>query len=650
MRDTVDPHPNGASLRAIVTGCFLAGLLGIAEPYVLYDLRCTSLAHHFAPLGAMLFFLVLTGLVNNLAKVFAPSHAFRSGELITIYIMLLAASAVVSWGLIGQLLPILIGARYFAWTAPAAKPEFRLIKDLIPHVPDWLTPTDPDVIRWYHEGLPPGESLPWLPWIKVLLPWSAFVALLYLVCFCLMVVLRRQWVEHERLAFPLVQLPIAMADDDPKQNVYRNTNMWLGFTIAFVLMSFVILHRYHPSFPEIPLLGRFGYLPLTRHLTLGLLISLPVIGFTFLVPTEVSLSVWVFCLVGYAEGAILNSTGWSIPGWQPYAWGGTAVTFQGAGGLFALIVVSTYIGRGHLRNVFREAVFGRSGAHDSREVSSYRFAILGLLTGLTGMATWMYLTGLRASYAVLFVPIALVILLGVTRIVCQAGLSVAKLPMTPQPFLTDAVAGTAVASPDVVSLAYTFPWCADAKGFMLPALAHGFRLVDEIRGQKRWVGLAIVLAIAVAFVTSVAATLYLMYTIGAANVGYWLTGSAGSVPFRWAGWKLQNMVEFSTSRWICFGIGATLMLVLMLLQRIFFWWPLHPIGFPLAQTLPIRYTWLSIMLAWLFKRYVLRYGGAGMYRRLVPLFYGLVLGHFTAMGFSMILALFTGQGHELYNY
>ena len=88
----------------------------------------------------------------------------------------------------------------------------------------------------------------------------------------------------------------------------------------------------------------------------------------------------------------------------------------------------------------------------------------------------------------------------------------------------------------------------------------------------------------------------------------------------------------------------------MLLQRIFFWWPLHPIGFPLAQTLPIRYTWLSIMLAWLFKRYVLRYGGAGMYRRFVPLFYGLVLGHFTAMGFSMILALFTGQGHELYNY
>jgi len=415
-------------------------------------------------------------------------------------------------------------------------------------------------------------------------------------------------------------------------------------------MLLLLLQRYYPTLPTIPVMGRGVYLRLTHYLGISALISLPVIGFAFLAPTDILLSIWVFSLLGYLEGAALKSVGWSIPGYQPYAWGGTAVTFQGAGGLFALIVITSYIGREHLWNVVRKAVRGGVDVDDSDEIVSYRFAFFGLLLGLSGMAVWMHVTGLRAVYAVLFVPIALIILLGVTRIVCQAGLSVAKLPMTPQPFLTDAVACTAVAGRDVASLAYTFPWCADAKGFMLPALAHGFRMLEELKGSRRWVAPAIVLAIVVAFVASVVTTLYLMYTMGAANVGYWLTGSAGSVPFRWAGWKLQNLVESAASRWFCFGIGATLMVVLMTLQRLFFWWPLHPIGFPLAQTLPIRYTWLSILIAWVVKWCVLRYGGAGMYRRLVPFFFGLVLGHFGAMGVSMVAAAATGQGYSLYSY
>jgi len=88
----------------------------------------------------------------------------------------------------------------------------------------------------------------------------------------------------------------------------------------------------------------------------------------------------------------------------------------------------------------------------------------------------------------------------------------------------------------------------------------------------------------------------------------------------------------------------------MTLQRLFFWWPLHPIGFPLAQTLPIRCTWLSILIAWVVKWTVLRYGGAGMYRRSVPFFFGLILGHFAAMGVSMIAAALTGEEYNLYSY
>jgi hypothetical protein len=42
----------------------------------------------------------------------------------------------------------------------------------------------------------------------------------------------------------------------------------------------------------------------------------------------------------------------------------------------------------------------------------------------------------------------------------------------------------------------------------------------------------------------------------------------------------------------------------------------------------INYHWFSIMLAWLFKSAVLRYGGISAYRALLPLFLGLILGEF----------------------
>lgn len=73
--------------------------------------------------------------------------------------------------------------------------------------------------------------------------------------------------------------------------------------------------------------------------------------------------------------------------------------------------------------------------------------------------------------------------------------------------------------------------------------------------------------------------------------------------------------------------GFVLVPILVMVRKTFLRFPFHPLGFLLATSYgPSPYYWSSVFLAWIAKTLVLSIGGAGTYRRLVPLFLGLVLG------------------------
>ena len=67
-------------------------------------------------------------------------------------------------------------------------------------------------IMSFCEGLFAGEAVPWGAWLTPIFIWSAYVLVVYFVMICLSVLLRKQWVEYERCAFPLVKLPVEMAE------------------------------------------------------------------------------------------------------------------------------------------------------------------------------------------------------------------------------------------------------------------------------------------------------------------------------------------------------------------------------------------------------------------------------------------------------
>ena len=119
--------------------------------------------------GAAIFlFFLLTLLLNPLAHLLTGSR-LHSGELATIYIMMIVASAIPSWGFVMNLIPFLGGLFYFA------TPENDWANIIHPHIKPWLVSQDRAAIWKLFEGAARGEPVPWGLWHKPMLAWGFFI-------------------------------------------------------------------------------------------------------------------------------------------------------------------------------------------------------------------------------------------------------------------------------------------------------------------------------------------------------------------------------------------------------------------------------------------------------------------------------------------
>jgi hypothetical protein len=91
--------------------------------------------------------------------------------------------------------------------------------------------------------------------------------------------------------------------------------------------------------------------------------------------------------------------------------------------------------------------------------------------------------------------------------------------------------------------------------------------------------------------------------------------------------------------------GFVLTSLLMLLRTRLLWWPLHPVGYAMANTLTMGKMWMPFTIAWCAKSLVLRYGGARMYARSLPFFLGLIVGDFFNGGFWTAVGCFVPTWH-----
>jgi hypothetical protein len=119
-------------------------------------------------------------------------------------------------------------------------------------------------------------------------------------------------------------------------------------------------------------------------------------------------------------------------------------------------------------------------------------------------------------------------------------------------------------------------------------------------------------------------------------------------PVQWMsaqGWDMVNtwMLNPPGANWgglLGIVVGFAFSAFLMVMRFRFVWWPFHPIGFALAPDWTVGTIWMPLMIGQMVKTLVMRYSGPRIYRKLVPLALGLILGEFVIGGLWEILALF----------
>ena len=233
----------GATGRALITGGLLAALIAIGVPYGGMVIQGSRLGLSSATPAAFFLLFVLLLTVQVVLGAVRREWAFGRGELVTIFAMMAVATAIPTRGVVGLLLPMITGTFYYA------TPENQWAELIHPHLADWMVVADIEAIRDFYEGVGRNAPIPWDAWLVPLGHWLAFYAAFYLALICLMNILRRQWVDNERLAYPLAQVPLAMvqgAEESRLAPFFRHRLVWLGLAIPFVLGSLEALHHFSP--------------------------------------------------------------------------------------------------------------------------------------------------------------------------------------------------------------------------------------------------------------------------------------------------------------------------------------------------------------------------------------------------------------------
>jgi hypothetical protein len=637
-----DIASGNVSYRSLLVGGLLAAILGVGTPYENLIISGSPLHLDYSTPAAVFLFFLLYIVVNPLLFSLRRSWVFSRAELVTIYIMGSVACTVSTIGLVCVLIPHISAGIYFA------TPENGWESQVLPYMASWLRVNDEQAIKFFFEGLPRGASIPWSAWGAPLAAWAVLILAFFAAMTALMVIVRKQWIEHERLTFPLVQVPIAMIGEEGQDtgvisNFFKNPVVWIGILIPVLLYSQRALHNYFPIIPEGMPISESWYF-WNNKFRLRLSLSYAVLGFGYLLSVKLGFSMWFLGLMTMFENALLHYVGWAGTDRVVGSSLGTPnLLYQGFGALGVLVLSSLWIGRRHLLDVLRG--FRRPNEDDGREILSYRQAGLLLLFSGAIMTGWCILSGMSWWLAPIFLLVAFLLMFAITRIVAEGGLAVTKPTMMPNDVMVGALGTETLGPTNIGALGMTYPWVGQMRTTMMAAVIHGLKLAESYTlDNRRRLFWAIMLAGMVSTSSSVLTVLITGYRYGALNLSEWFFGvGSATQPYSFVDFHLANPQPASEAFYSMSAVGGLVQLLLTLANARFLWWPIHPIAFPVSAYWTTHHLMPSIFIAWAIKSVVLHYGGVVLYRKTRPFFLGLILGHYVAGGLWIVIDGFTGM-------
>ena len=630
--------------RALVVGLVLVALVAAVTPYNDYVLENSPFIGNHFPIGIVTLMALLALLVNPAVKL-VRLRPLGQGELVVIMSLLLVGAAAPSSGLMRYFESLLVAPFSLAKDSPWLKPIAALI-------PSWLVPTtdgNSSIARGFMIGMDflRGEHIPVLPFLLPALLWSVFIGATLGASMYLAAIFRKQWVNHERLSYPLATIPLellaAPSEGQYYNKLWRNGVMWAGALIPILIGVLNGLHSRWPAVPEIKLTFDFtdsfrdfpwnnmpGYLSRST-------LYMSVVGICFFVPSEIALSLWLFLVVnGVLRVFFAGNAG--LEQMEPV---------RGMGIYFAYFAGIVWLARRHLRRVLFGAL--RNLPQEEGEFGTHRSMVKGYLICSAVAWLWLMAVGVQWWVALLLMAVGTVMVTLMARIVAETGLFFVSPSWWGSSFFASLLAPKFITT-------QSFYWTqivsrlfyADLRETLMPYATNVMRMagresdVHNVERPKlfKWLFVAIFVSALVSGVTHHA----INYSRGRNNMpaDSW---ASQVVPYG----AMSETYTYSTTQspvpvgkgWAHFGLGAAMVTALMFGRVMFVSWPFHPIGLLLMNAGPMQAFWFSIFMGWGIKQLLMRYGGAGVFRRARPFFIGLIVGEMLIAGVWMFIGLAT---------
>jgi hypothetical protein len=639
MSSAQPPALNRPRIRAVVFGLVLVVGLAFLMPYINLSLRKYDWAFRPLPTGPLFVLFVLIWPVNTLLRRARQAWAFTGPELLLVYAMMALCAGLAYEGLWGYALD------YSVYPFYAATPENRWGDLIVPHIPTWLQVSQAEAVRGFFEGMPEAPA-PYHLWLTPILSWSVFAFALYLFLFSLGSLLRKDWIEAERLSFPIAAVPIEMAGHDTPtiaSALFRSPFLWAGFALPVFQSLLQMAHALAPAVPYSRMyshLGRWfvGQGPWDALSGTTAYVGFDTIGLFGLLPVEVSLSLWFFYLLNRVQLLTFAVLGYGQEGFGARLFSPDAfVTYQEAGGCLMLAALLVWRSRVFLGSAFGSLV-GRASPYDPGDPVSRRGAALGLVTGGIVMALWARRAGCDLLVFAGFMGVSLAYWVAMARLVAAGGVYVPDVSLFPRDLLTG-LTGAARFSPQSLTVMgliqgpFVRIYKLNLLHFFLNDLKimHSARLPGRLAAACLWLALALMIAI-VPWVI-----LHYAYRDGSLNFDAWLFRDAGNVEFGQLASSLSTPEAPMAYLPSGLAFGAAVMAALTWLNSRFVWWSLSPIGFVLGGTWGLgQRMWASAFIAWLAVVSLRKVGGLRLYRTVRPMFLGMVIGHLVIMGFRSL--------------
>ena len=588
---------SGMTLRAVGLGLFLSAAMAWWVVHSAFEAHSSYLSITHMPMAALFPFMLVVFVVNGLLKRFAPSRIFTAPELIIIFFIVFTASAIPGWAFTTYWVAVPSIPHYYA------NSENRYVELFFEYLPTWLIiPDERRAVHWFYEGLPSTGVIPWLDWIIPMSWWGTFFLALFFASASLMVILRKQWIERERLTFPLAACPCCLSkmtkaapyclgspgpgysgtDSPSPSSSFSGTSSRTGTPCR--PSDWAGITAYRSPWPN----------PSRRSSSRS--ISRSSASDSLRISTS-WFSIWVFLPAGHDPDRHHESIRHTEDDRDRHG--------SAPGRVFHVHLFGLWMARRHLYDVVRKAIGRGNDIDDSGEFFSYRTAMCGVVIGIAYMFFFLISMGMSVAAAATLLATCMLLFLGVTRVVAEAGLINLDLPYNAHDFTVFSFGSANLHRADLTILTLSQTFSRNWRTLGMCAMPTSNKMGDEIGGARRGIFPVIVSALVMAAIISVVYTVFLGYETTGADGFRDAFGNAKAGYNTLATW-INNQTQLTGGEYLGLGVGAFIAWLLILAHHNFHWWPLHPIGWAVAKTWGIGMIATSIFLVWLAKAIIMK--------------------------------------------